>query len=95
MKKSFFDDLPEPERSFLASEEADGFFDVGHELVVLVGDQDAKRSARHGSQEFIHDLGGEREGDIMGVDDDAGAVGVEEPCGVAFLHDRSAHEPQL
>jgi hypothetical protein len=31
----------------------------------------------------------------VGVDDDAWAVGVEEPCGVAFLHDRSAHKPQL
>ena len=91
-EKTLFNDLAEPEGAGFAAQETDGFFNVGHDLVVLVGNQYSERRAGRGAKEFVYDLRGEDKGDIVWVDGDARTVSLKEPLRVAFFNDGSAHE---
>ena len=91
-EKTLFNDLAEPEGAGFAAQETDGFLNVGHDLVVLIGNQYSERRAGRGAKEFVYDLRGEDKGDIVWVDGDARTVSLKEPLRVAFFNDGSAHE---
>ncbi len=94
-EEPFFDDLSETQLATVTTEDADGLFNVGRHLAVIIGDKDAEWRAGEGLEVFLDDLGDEGKGSDMGIDEHARAKCVLQPAGEIPFYDAAVDEPEL